>query len=160
MLKAFSPGHTFRSCRKIVRFKFFLIFVLFVSDVNDISFGETINDWLMADDDSDLDLDGELEADARPLTQRNAGTEPACPTDMTELQTQVLQAEGDINDQLLRDLMTDEDYYRFDWKRDRTVFKGHRETFTGSSGPTFDVTNDSIVDVFYKMIDSDFIDRL
>ena len=92
---------------------------------------------------------------------RNASTEPACDADMTKLDTEVLQTEDELNDRVLREMLPNtNDYYSFDWKRDRTIFTGRRETFTGFSGPTFDIKDKTPVDIFYKMFDTNFIDRL
>lgn len=99
--------------------------------------------------------------DVFPLSiARNAATEPACDTDMTQLATRVLQTEDELDDRVLRDIVPNDDYYNFDWKKDRTNFTGRRESFTGTSGPTFDVTDKTPVDIFYKMFDTDFIDRI
>lgn len=136
------------------------ICVFFVPDVSDANFVATIDNWLLADD-SDEDLDIEIDNDACALpVVRNAANEPACDNDMTELQTLVLRTEDDANDRALRDLIQNEDYYKFDWTRDRQIFTGRREVFTGTSGPTFDVTDMTPVDLFHKMFDNDFIDGL
>ncbi|KAJ8736812.1 hypothetical protein PYW07_000083 [Mythimna separata] len=111
----------------------------------------------------ELELEPEpqpLEVDYNNMVMRNATTEPACDADMTELETEVLRTEDEINDQVLRDIVPSNDYYTFDWKKDRANFTGRREAFTGLSGPTFDITDKTPVDIFYKMFDTHFIDRL
>ncbi|XP_072943347.1 uncharacterized protein [Epargyreus clarus] len=129
-------------------------------NATDAAFDRTVENWLQ-DEDSDDDLDVNFDDnDIYIPFIRSAATEPACDADMTELETQVLRTEDELNDRILRDLVTDQDHYNFDWKKDRKNFTGRREIFTGISGPTFDRTNKTPVDIFYKMFDIHFIDRL
>ncbi|XP_063899173.1 uncharacterized protein LOC110380711 isoform X2 [Helicoverpa armigera] len=122
---------------------------------------DSIADKWLHDNDSDIDLDphfNENDGIFVPV-MRNATTEPACDADMTELETHVLRTEDEINDQALRDIIPTNDY-TFDWKKDKPIFTGRREAFTGSSGPTFDITDKTPVDIFDKIFDTSFIDRL
>lgn len=132
--------------------------MFFVPDVLDADFVGTVEDRML-EDDSDEDLDIDIEQDAC-ATVRNAASEPASFNDMTELQIQILRTEDETNDRALRELIQDEDFYQFDWSKDKLVLTGRRETFTGTSGPTFDLTDLTPVDLFDKMFDSNFIDRL
>ncbi|XP_047038976.1 uncharacterized protein LOC124643893 [Helicoverpa zea] len=129
--------------------------------ITDKHFDSIADNWLQ-DNDSDIDLDphfNDNDGISVPV-MRNATTEPACDADMTELETHVLRTEDEINDQALRDIMPTNDYYTFDWKKDKPIFTGRREAFTGSSGPTFDITDKTPVDIFSKIFDTSFIDRL
>ncbi|CAH2062572.1 unnamed protein product, partial [Iphiclides podalirius] len=86
--------------------------------------------------------------------------EPACNSDLTELQEEVLQREDVANDAALRDIAPD-DCYTFAWSKDRETFQGRRETFTGTSGPTFNLTDQTEpTDIFDRTFDMDFIDLL
>ncbi|KAJ8706594.1 hypothetical protein PYW07_012672 [Mythimna separata] len=131
------------------------------TNITDKHFEIIVDSWLQ-DDDSVVDLDFNFHDNENIflLVMRNATTEPACDADMTELATEVLRTEDEMNDQVLRDIVPSNDYYTFDWKKDRANFTGRRETFTGLSGPTFDVTDKTPVNIFYKMFDTHFIDRL
>lgn len=92
------------------------------------------------------------------VQERDAANEPACDSDLTAFQAEVLQVEDYANDRALRNFVPD-DYYTFSWGKDRKTFP-QRETFTGISGPTFDVTDQTrAIDMFDKMFDVDFIDR-
>jgi hypothetical protein len=122
-----------------------------------------VEDWLTnfsdADDDDD---DMTFNIDGFPLP--TISSEPASATDLTNLtalQSEVLRVEDDANDLALRRIVPSDTSYIFDWSMDRNKFYGNRETFTGTSGPTFELTNQTrMIDVFDKMIDIDFIDRL
>ncbi|CAH2040235.1 unnamed protein product, partial [Iphiclides podalirius] len=104
-----------------------------------------INDTngLQTNGDEDDYLDIYLSDDTIPTNLvRDASAEPACPADLTLLQAEVLQAEDDDSDRALRDIMAaDSGCYNFEWSKDRRTFWGGREAFTGTSGPTFNVTN-------------------
>uniref|UniRef100_A0A2H1W5I3 SFRICE_023918 n=1 Tax=Spodoptera frugiperda TaxID=7108 RepID=A0A2H1W5I3_SPOFR len=115
--------------------------------------------WLtyQTDDDIDIDVDEGL---IPTVQERHAAAEPACDSDLTQFQAEVLRREDDANDRALRYITTD-DCYTFAWSKDRTTFLGRRETFTGTSRPTFEVTDQTrAIDVFDKIFDADFIDHL
>ena len=122
-----------------------------------------MNEWLQLTDlsDNDDDLDIDVDKCFIPTVQElNAASEPSCDSDLTQFQAEVLRKEDYVNDRTLRDIMTD-NCYTFAWSKDRTTFLGRRETFTGTSGPTFEVTDQTRgVDVFDKTFDTDFIDHL
>lgn len=133
-----------------------------VPGVTDKNFARVIDEWLTEPWNSDDDL--EIDDDNCPLStlqERNAAaSEPACDSDLTQFQAEVLQREDDANDQALRSIVPD-DCYTFAWSKDRRTFLGRRETFTGTSGPTFDVTDQTrSIDIFDKTFDVDFIDLL
>ncbi|KAL0883115.1 hypothetical protein ABMA27_016574 [Loxostege sticticalis] len=97
---------------------------------------------------------------ALPSTGLTAMTEPACDSDMTPFQAEVLKHEDNVNDHVLCAIVPDY-WYTFIWSKDRNNFHGQRENFTGTAGPTFDVTDQTrAIDIFDKMFDVDFIDRL
>ncbi|PZC80780.1 hypothetical protein B5X24_HaOG214004 [Helicoverpa armigera] len=120
-----------------------------MAGVNDKEFDEIIDEWMKLNDDlSDCDMDIENEEHIIPqITSRNASAEPAVLADITPRETQILDVEDRQNDLAIRELVST-DCYNFKWTRDRQIFTGRRETFTGSPGPTF------------KMIDIDFVDRI
>ncbi|CAG4989536.1 unnamed protein product [Colias eurytheme] len=110
------------------------------------------------DSDSDADMDVNIEESGEFPT--DIQIEIVTDTDLTLPQEQILQAEDIANDQALQDLLP-EDCLRFDWDKDRSTFKGQREQFTGTPGPTFEVTKNSTpIDIFHKMFDVEFIDLL
>lgn len=107
-------------------------------------------------DDDDLKIDSACPLPTFSLTT----TVPACATDMTTLQADELQIENDANDQALRAALcqTIATLLIGVWT---DTFHGKRETFIGTSGPTFELTDQlQPMDIFYKMIDVDFIDNL
>ncbi|XP_045487014.1 piggyBac transposable element-derived protein 4-like isoform X1 [Pieris rapae] len=126
--------------------------------VNDKNFEQTIDEWI-TDDLSDCDIEKDDEI-CPILPSRNASTEPAIITDLTPYEARILETEDQQNDLGLRDLVPS-DCFDFNWTRDRQIFTGQRETFTGTGGPTFTISDTTrVVDIFYKMIDSEFIDKL
>ncbi|CAK1591668.1 unnamed protein product [Parnassius mnemosyne] len=130
--------------------------------VTDKNFDEVIGDWMELNDNlSDCDMDTENEDYFFPvMTSRNATAEPATDTDMTLYEARVLETEDRRNDLAIR-AIAPHDYYNFEWKRDKQTFIGRRENFTGTPGATFSITDQtSVVEIFYKMIDTDFIDRI
>lgn len=113
----------------------------------------------LSDNEDDLDIDVN-ECLIPTVQDRNAAAEPACDSDLSQFQAAVLRREDDVNDRALRDITTD-DCYTFAWSKDRATFLGRREKFTGTSGPTFEVTDQmKPIDVFDKTFDIDFIDHL
>uniref|UniRef100_A0A2A4J9R0 PiggyBac transposable element-derived protein domain-containing protein n=1 Tax=Heliothis virescens TaxID=7102 RepID=A0A2A4J9R0_HELVI len=130
--------------------------------INDKEFDVVIDEWIkLTDELSDCDMDIEDEESFFPqTTSRNASTEPSVLADLTPRETQVLDIEDRQNDLAIREFVSS-DCYDFKWTRDRQMFTGRRENFTGTPGPTFEITDQTrIVDIFYKMIDIDFIDRI
>ncbi|XP_022126462.2 piggyBac transposable element-derived protein 4 isoform X2 [Pieris rapae] len=120
---------------------------------------QTIEEW-MTDDLSDCDIEIEDEICPLILPSRNALTEPAILNDLTPYEAGILETEDQQNDLVLRDFVPS-DCFDFNWTRDRQIFTGQRETFTGTGGPTFRISDTTrIIDIFYKMIDNDFIDKL
>ncbi|CAK1596336.1 unnamed protein product [Parnassius mnemosyne] len=81
-----------------------------------------MNEWLRMTDmtsDSDDDLDIDDNGCLIPTVQeRNAATEPACDSDLTQFQAEVLRREDDANDQAIRDIIPD-DCYTFVWSKNR-----------------------------------------
>ncbi|XP_023947424.2 piggyBac transposable element-derived protein 4-like [Bicyclus anynana] len=67
---------------------------------------------------------------------------------------------GACEDIALRALTEDNDLLHFDWRGDIDNFKGERETFTASAGPTFDVTGQTPFGVFSKIWDAQIIDLI
>ncbi|XP_045502130.1 piggyBac transposable element-derived protein 4-like [Colias croceus] len=120
------------------------------TDINNMDF--------ILDSDSDADMDVNIEESGELPT--DIQIEIVTDTDLTLPQEQFLQAEDIANDQALQHLLP-EDCLRFDWDKDRSTFKGQREQFTGTPGPTFEVTKNSTpIDIFHKMFDVEFIDLL
>ncbi|XP_063630918.1 piggyBac transposable element-derived protein 4-like [Cydia splendana] len=114
----------------------------------------------LSDCDMDVDQDDEAVNLLPNMPARDALAEPAIEADLTDFEAQVLLAEDRQNDLALREIVPRADY-NFEWDKDRRIFKGQRETFTASSGPTFPITDQTrAVDIFYKMCDSDLLDRL
>lgn len=111
----------------------------------------------LPDDRSDIDDD---EVSLQMTVGRNASEEPASDADLTAFQVSVMAIEDKINDVAVRSIVTADSNYIFNWDEKR-LFTGQRETFTGTPGPTFVVTNETRpIEVFYRMIDSDFLDFL
>ncbi|KAL4720302.1 hypothetical protein ACJJTC_001832, partial [Scirpophaga incertulas] len=134
--------------------------------VTDQSFEDVMADFFKLADMCDSDND-ELDIDDDPcllplVSDHSAMAQPACSSDLTLFQAEVLQAEDEANDQALREIIPDDgDIYTFNWTNNRQTFVGRRESFTKTSGPTFLVTERTRpVDVFDKMFDEEFIDRL
>ncbi|KAF9810154.1 hypothetical protein SFRURICE_012187 [Spodoptera frugiperda] len=108
--------------------------------VNDKEFDEIIDEWMkLTDDLSDMDIEDE-EHVIPQITSRNASAEPAVRADITPRETQVLDVEDRQNDLAIRELVST-DCYDFKWTRDRQIFTGRRENFTGTPGPTFEMTD-------------------
>ncbi|CAH2065056.1 unnamed protein product, partial [Iphiclides podalirius] len=126
------------------------------SGAHDPSFEGTIDEnesenGLCADETYETD---ETDFDPPHTTQ----DEPASMADYTAFEGDILESEDAINDSALRSIAP-ENAFDFPWRKEESAFQGRRETFTGTPGPTFDVT-DSILDVFYKMFDVEFVDML
>ena len=122
-----------------------------------------MNEWLrlteLCDSDDDINID-DSESLLPTIDERDAATEPACATDLTPFQAEVLQREDNLNDRVIRDIVSD-DCYTFAWSKDRQSFLGRRETFTAFSGPTFDVTDKTRgINIFDEMFNANFIDQL
>lgn len=116
--------------------------------------------WLLYNNDSDVDINDDDDPVLLAMMEPNVLMEPATDSDMTVLENHILKTEDKLNDLVLKDIIPN-DWYDFDWKTERDIFTETPETFSGTSGPTFSVTDRMpIVNVFYKMIDNDFIDRL
>ncbi|XP_026731069.1 piggyBac transposable element-derived protein 4-like [Trichoplusia ni] len=134
--------------------------------INYRNFDQTVADWKdwikLTDDlsDCDMDLDDEVCPYPQTAVPRIALTEPAIHTDLTYQDIIVLEAEDQLNDLAMREFVP-QDCYDFTWTKDRNIFNGKRETFTGTPGPTVTVTDlTRITDIFYKMIDNDFVDTI
>lgn len=72
-----------------------------------------MNEWLQLTDlsDNDDDLDIDVDEYLIPTVQeRDAAAEPACDSDLTQFQAEVLRREDDANDRALRDITTDDCY--------------------------------------------------
>lgn len=107
-----------------------------------------------------MDLGDKVCPYAQTIIPRNASTEPAIHSDLNYRETIVLEADDRQNDHAMREFVP-QDCYDFTWTKDRNIFTGQRETFTGTPGPIMTVTDQShITDIFYKMIDNDFVDKL
>ncbi|XP_045782915.1 piggyBac transposable element-derived protein 4-like [Maniola jurtina] len=65
-----------------------------------------------------------------------------------------LDAENDVR---LRALTESEDFLNFDWRGNADNFKGVREEFIGPSGPTFDISGLTPLEIFEKIWDTDII---
>ena len=80
--------------------------------------------------------------------------------DLDQVVQDFVANEDDASDRLVTNLLTT-DHITFDWSSDREAFKGTREPFTGQSGPTFDVTNETKpIDLFLKFFDEDLFHLL
>lgn len=138
-----------------------MLYFFFFSGVLDDSFQEKMDDSLQIlvdDSDDDLDINMDDLGAIPDVTPRNAAIEPATDVDLTAFESEVMAVEEASNDAAIRQ-MASEDSFDFHWTKDAGTFTGQRETFTGPTpGPTFPFT--TIVDVFMKMFDTDFIDRL
>lgn len=133
------------------------------SDLTNPEFDTTVTDWLI-DSDSDGDFDCPTDSNDDRFPDPTSIPLQQAPTlyvnDMTEQQERIIDMEDRQNDDALRQLLPT-DHYRFDWNRDKTTFIGKRETFTGTPGPTFEITNDTRpTDIFERMIDVRFVDML
>ncbi|XP_050681851.1 uncharacterized protein LOC126977179 isoform X2 [Leptidea sinapis] len=110
---------------------------------NDKNFDSVVEEWLqltnLSDDDDDFSTN--LLDDPDFITnRRNALTEPACLSDLSAFQAEVLWTEDERDDRAIRDIVPD-DCYLLDWNKDRQVFKGQQEVFTATYGPTFQITD-------------------
>ncbi|RVE46463.1 hypothetical protein evm_008873 [Chilo suppressalis] len=139
-----------------------------VINVNNPDFDVTVSDSLdrletLDSDDEDLNdiddlVDGIPFITAAPRTVREQIADDA---GLTLTETEILRLEEDTSDRHVRELVSSNDYFEFNWSEDRVTFTGEREVFTGVPGPTFPITDETRpVDIFYKMFDSDFIDMM
>ncbi|XP_050680468.1 piggyBac transposable element-derived protein 4-like isoform X2 [Leptidea sinapis] len=131
---------------------------------NDYNFDPEVEECLrlsnFSDENDDLSSDCLLQDPTFMTNGRNALTEPGCVSDLSAFQAEVLRTEDEASDRALRDIVP-EDCYSFNWNKDRNSFKGQREVFTETHGPTFQITNQTRpIDIFYKMFDDDFLDLL
>ncbi|RVE44423.1 hypothetical protein evm_010900 [Chilo suppressalis] len=139
-----------------------------VINVNNPDFDATVSDWIdrletLDSDDEDLNdiddlVDGIPFITAAPRTVRE---QIADDTGLTLTETEILRLEEETSDRHVRELVSSNDYFEFNWSEDRGTFTGEREVFTGVPGPTFPITDATRpVDIFYKMFDNDFIDMM
>lgn len=71
-----------------------------------------------------------------------------------------LQNQDAEADQIIQQMLP-EDYHTFDWSGDPEVFKGQREHFTASPGPTFPLDHETTpLTVFRKFFDDDLLDLI
>ncbi|XP_045508881.1 uncharacterized protein LOC123704546 [Colias croceus] len=108
--------------------------------------------------DSDFD-DSDSDEDILRIPTTDRLIETGNLADLTPQQEAFLLAEDSANDRACQNYLPD-DCFQFNWNKDVTTFKGRREEFSGSPGPTFDVTDMTPIDVFGRMFDVDFIDLL
>ncbi|RVE46171.1 hypothetical protein evm_009175 [Chilo suppressalis] len=108
--------------------------------------------------DSDSDLDNE-NINNDPLST-TLEIDTVTDEDLTPYQLRILQTEDRANDEVLHHLVPD-DCFSFNWTRDKSTFTAKRETFTGTPGPTTEMTDTTTpTDIFHMMFDVDFIDML
>lgn len=68
--------------------------------------------------------------------------------------------DDNLSDRHIRQLLRTEQF-NFDWSHDHMKFTGRKETFTGQSGPTFELTDDTKpIDIFCKFFDDEIWDLL
>lgn len=131
--------------------------VLFVPGVLDANFDGVVTDWF-------ADVVSDPDSDSDEVFAPELAPQPAFDFDMRETELRVLEAEDRLNNMATRELVTDMtqdgETYCFDWRSNREHFRGQRETFTGRSGPTFDLSEMTPIDIFDLMFDHNFIDNL
>uniref|UniRef100_A0A2A4IY54 PiggyBac transposable element-derived protein domain-containing protein n=1 Tax=Heliothis virescens TaxID=7102 RepID=A0A2A4IY54_HELVI len=106
--------------------------------------------------DSDVE-DEDANVDFGDLRRRHAGE-----FDVEELSSGLCQVLGSIDlqdDAVLRESSQD-DLLHFDWSHDPDVFEGVRETFTGTSGPTFPIVGMSPFQILGKIWDEDILNKI
>lgn len=131
---------------------------MFFAGIEDKHFEQTIDDWIKVIDnlsDCDMDLGDKVCPYAQTIIPRNASTEPAIHSDLNYRETIVLEAEDRQNDHAMREFVP-QDCYDFTWTKDRNIFTGQRETFTGTPGPIMTMTDQTrITDIFYILLQTD-----
>lgn len=114
-----------------------------------------------SEDDDDVDVQTDEACPLPIFVPRDATSEPAYVDDLTYNQAQVISLEDQNNDAAIRLIVEESSNYIFDWKKERSNFTGRRENFTEAHGPTTPVTDETtVLDVFRRMFDSEFIDLL
>ncbi|XP_052746053.1 piggyBac transposable element-derived protein 4-like [Bicyclus anynana] len=127
------------------------------SDISlDVSqFSEEVADWLLDSNSDDCGDDN----DEFAMSVNDRLKEQAAHIDLTPVEENILQADDLESYRILRQLLPDD--CTFDWSEEKSTFTARRETFVGTPGPTFDVTDDMTPqDIFHKMFDVDFVDLL
>lgn len=116
---------------------------------------------------ADVDIEPELEAPGSEIEEKDVVDVPLghlaeCDDLVDPNLTKDVASMGAQADVALRVMAdpADDDVLFFDWHCDFNQFEGVREVFTGPSGPTFDVTGLTPLEVFQKIWDSCIIDHI
>ncbi|XP_045783278.1 piggyBac transposable element-derived protein 4-like [Maniola jurtina] len=116
---------------------------------------EEIDDNVGSDIDEDADVDDLIDISVRQRnvfefpTEFDGSEDPGLVEAVHEL-----DAENDVR---LRALTESEDFLNFDWRGNADNFKGVREEFIGPSGPTFDISGLTPLEIFEQIWDTNIV---
>lgn len=112
-------------------------------------------------DDEDIPVDNVNDTPHATTKPRTATDQLADDTGLSTADLAIVQQEELASDRHIQHLVPSTDYYDFNWSENSQIFKGTREVFTGTPGPTFPITDSTrMVEIFYKMFDDDFLDMM